>query len=76
MLDLDVYMYCILCVQIVQVCNSSYADYTVFYIFLKAQSNLRWLRMGRRRLDYVIYVGRVSRHRLLGLTYDGPPEPS
>jgi hypothetical protein len=42
----------------------------------KAQTNLRWLKMGHCRLASVIYVGWASRRRLLWLTYDGPPGPS
>jgi hypothetical protein len=42
----------------------------------KAQTNQRRSRIGRRRLAYVIYIGRANRRRLSWLTYNGPPEPS
>jgi hypothetical protein len=38
----------------------------------KARANLRWRRIGHRRLASVIYVGRASHCRLSWLTYDGP----
>jgi hypothetical protein len=64
---------CKLCI----VYNSSYAGYTVFYKKkFKVQPNLQWLRMGHRRLDFVIYVGQASRRKLAegggGVTYDDP----
>jgi hypothetical protein len=36
-------MYCILCEFIVQVCNSSCADYSIFLCNFLTQANLRWL---------------------------------
>jgi hypothetical protein len=76
-LDLDVYM------DVLYIVFTNYAGFIILVVLVilfsakkKAQANLRRLRMGRRRIAFVIYVSWVSRRRLSRLTYDGPLEPS
>jgi hypothetical protein len=77
-LDLDVYM------DVLYIVCTNYAGFIILIVLVilfsakknNAQANLRRLRMGRRKLASVIYVGRASRRRLSWLTYGSPPEPS
>jgi hypothetical protein len=58
----------------------NYADFLIAVVLvilfsakkIIAQANLRWLRMGCRRLVSVIYVGWADHRRLSGLTYNAP----
>jgi hypothetical protein len=73
-LDLDVYM------DVLYIVCANCAGFLipvvlVILFFAKkiiAQANLRWLRMGCRRLVSVIYVGWADHRRLSGLTYNAP----
>jgi hypothetical protein len=75
-LDLDVY------IDVLYIVHANCVGFIILAVLvilflkkIKAQANLRQLRMDRRRLASLIYVGWVSRRRLSGLTYDGSPEP-
>jgi hypothetical protein len=73
-LDLDVYMdvLYIVCAN----CAGFLIPAVLVILFsakkIIAQANLRWLRMGCRRLVSVIYVGWADHRRLSGLTYNAP----
>jgi hypothetical protein len=86
-LDLDVYM------DVLYIVCANYAGFVIptvpVILFstkkIKAQANLRWLKMGHCRLASIIYIDRASHRKLADrggvLTYDAPtppptPEPS
>jgi hypothetical protein len=77
-LDLDVYM------DVLYIMCANCVGFVILIVLvilfsvkkIKAQANLRWLRMGRRKLASIIYVGQANRCRLSWLTYESRPEPS